>query len=226
MAVQTFIRVSVVDQTMKIVEAPILASGGVNEAAVIFDFCEKWDGFNKTAVFYVDEETPYHSILDDKDTCIIPWEVYAEQGYFFFGVFGNKEETRRTSKTLRYKVVKGLPSVDMMPSDPSPTVYDQIMGMLNPTSGGGLNDTARNLLIEILESAVYNTNVSGKIASLKEALASGGGSGGGDTPDIPDNPDEPDEPVVTDDITVSDGIMTIVTVGSAITVADGAMTIA
>lgn len=92
-----------------------------------------------------------------------------------------------------------------------------------PVSGGnadqsGLSTTAANLLIEILESAMYSTNVSGKIASLKEALASGG-SGGGETPD------EPDEPVV-DEITVSDGVMTIVTVGSAITVSDGAMTIA
>ena len=96
-------------------------------------------------------------------------------------------------------------------------------------TGGGLSTTAANLLIEILESAVYSANVSGKIASLKEALASGGSSGGdntgGETPDEPDVPDVPDEPVV-DEITVSDGVMTIVSVGSAITVSDGAMTIA
>lgn len=91
-------------------------------------------------------------------------------------------------------------------------------------SGGGMSTTAANLLIEILESAVYNTNVSGKIASLKEALASGGSSGGDNTGG--ETPDVPDEPVVTDDITVSDGVMTIVTVGSAITVSDGVMTIA
>lgn len=38
---------------------------------------------------------------------------------------------------------------------------------------GSLSTTAANLLIEILESAVYSTNVALKIESLKEALASG-----------------------------------------------------
>lgn len=89
----------------------------------------------------------------------------------------------------------------------------------NP-AGGGLSTTAANLLIEILESAVYIANMTGKIASLKEALVSGGNSGGGDTPG------EPNEPVVTDDITVADGAMTIVSVGSEITVSGGVMAIA
>lgn len=93
----------------------------------------------------------------------------------------------------------------------------------NANQGGGMSTTAVNLLIEILENAMYSTNVSGKIASLKESLASGGGSGGGSGTETPD---EPDEPTVTDEITISDGVMTIVSVGSAITVSDGAMTIA
>ena len=55
---------------------------------------------------------------------------------------------------------------------------------------GGLNDTAVNLLIEVLQSAVYSDNVADKIASLKEALTSGGG-------DEPINPDEPVNPEAT-----------------------------
>ncbi len=112
-------------------------------------------------------------------------------------------------------------------------------GNVEVAVSGGLNTTVANLLIEILESAVYSANVSGKIASLKEALASGGSSGGdtggdsgdtggdsGDTGgDEPDTSDTPDEPIA-DDITVSNGIMTIVTVGSEITVSGGVMTIA
>lgn len=96
------------------------------------------------------------------------------------------------------------------------------------SSGGGLNSTASALLIEILQSAVYGTNISGKIESLKEALASGGNSGGsgGNSGDSgTETPDEPDVPSVTDDITISDGVMTIVSVTSAIAVSDGVMTI-
>jgi hypothetical protein len=95
----------------------------------------------------------------------------------------------------------------------------------HPASGGGITVTAADLLITILQNAVFTSNQTGNIAALREALASSGGSGG-DTPDNPDTPDEPDEPVVTDIITVTDGIMTIVAVGSEITVSDGAMTIA
>ena len=95
----------------------------------------------------------------------------------------------------------------------------------HPVSGGGLSPAAVSLLITILQNTVFTSNHTGNIAALQEALASGGGSGG-DTPDNPDIPDESDEPVVVDDITVTDGVMTIVTVGSAITVSDGAMTIA
>ena len=72
-------------------------------------------------------------------------------------------------------------------------------------------------MIEILESAVYNANVTGKIASLKEALASGGDSG--------DSGEDGGGESVTDNITVSDGVMTIESVGSEITVSSGVMTI-
>lgn len=85
---------------------------------------------------------------------------------------------------------------------------------------GGLSLAAAALLIDILRSATYTENVTGKIAALEVALVNG--DSGGSTPDIPDAPDEP----VADEIIVSDGAMTIVTVGSAITVSDGIMTIA
>lgn len=92
------------------------------------------------------------------------------------------------------------------------------VGADSDQGGGGLSTTAANLLIEILESAVYSTNVSGKIASLKEALASGGSSGG-------DSGEDSGGETVTDNITVSDGVMTIESVGSEIAVSGGVMTI-
>ena len=123
------IHVSVTDQVMKLTQSPILASGGVNETKVVFTFCEKWDGFVKTALFYRDTEKVYYAILEN-DTCILPWEVYAENGTFFFTVFGDKDTTRRTAGVLRYKVGKGIVADDAMPSDPTPDVYDQIMALL------------------------------------------------------------------------------------------------
>lgn len=88
----------------------------------------------------------------------------------------------------------------------------------NPVSGGGgISTTAINLLIDILKVGMFTANVSGKIESLQEALLAGssgdggGGSGGNDT--------------VKDEITIENGIMTIISVGSEVSVADGIMTI-
>lgn len=124
---RTVIRVSCIDQQLKAVASPLLASGGMNEAVVAFDFCEKWDGFAKTGVFYRDEEDVYYSLLDENDECIIPHEVYDEPGTFYFTVFGDKDDIRRTASTLRYKAYKGVVGDAMKPSDPTPDVYDQIM---------------------------------------------------------------------------------------------------
>lgn len=124
---KTEIIVSCNDQALKITNAPVLAAGGLNEVRVVFNFCEKWVGFAKTAIFYRDEEEVYYAVLDENDTCIVPWEVCYEEGTFYFGVFGEKNNTRRTSNVVRCKVKKGAITSDMMPSEPTPDVYDQIM---------------------------------------------------------------------------------------------------
>lgn len=59
-------------------------------------------------------------------------------------------------------------------------------------------------MITLFRKALYNENVSGLIDSLDEALSGG-------SVDVPDDggEDTPDTPTITDDITVSDGVMTI-----------------
>ena len=158
----TTIRVSVIDQVMRLVERPTLASGGVKEAVVVFDFCEKWDGYAKTAVFYRDEEQLYPMLLEN-DSCFIPWEVYSTPGTFYFTVFGVKEEIRKTANTLRYKATKGIPDGEMIPSEPTQEMYEQIIDRLdkleqNGGSGGGVSE-------EQLTDAVNE--------ALEEAKASG-----------------------------------------------------
>lgn len=130
MSVRSEILVSCNDQLLKITEAPVLASGGLNEVRVVFTFCEKWNGFAKTATFYRDVEEVYYAVLDENDTCVVPWEVCYEDGTFFFSVFGEKGEVRRTASVVRYRVKKGAIVAEMIPSDPTPEVYDQIMSEL------------------------------------------------------------------------------------------------
>lgn len=172
------IRAKCTDQVLKLTEKPVIASGGVNEVSIEFTFCEKWDGYTKTGVFYRNEDEVYHAILDENDTCVIPWEVYKEPGYFYFNVFGNKDNVRRTSSTVRYRAQKGIVSDAMLPSEPSRSVYEQILSKLNAS---GLDSTAAALLITIMRNGVYSTDQSANITALETALASGGsGDNGGD----------------------------------------------
>lgn len=201
----SIIRASVTDQRLKITEAPVIASGGQNETSIVFTFCEKWDGFVKTAIFYRDEEEVYHCVLDAENTCVVPWEVCYESGTFYIGVFGDKDGIRRTSTVARYKVKKGAITEDTKPSDPTPDVYDQIMAMLGNTHGGGLTTTAAALLLAILKDCYTGSNQDANIQALESELmknSSGGGNTGGnggesEEPDVPVVPDEPEEPVIT-----------------------------
>lgn len=109
----------------------------------------------------------------------------------------------------------------------SETVQQAVSDYLttHPVAGSGISHTAIELLITILQNVVFTSNQTSKIASLEEALLAGssGDTGSGDSSG---DDDTGGEETVVDDITIADGVMTIVTVGSAITVSDGVMTIA
>lgn len=151
----SLIKVRCTDQVLKIVEAPVVASGGKNEVKVEFDFCEKWAGHAKTALFYRDIEEPYYSELDSDDTCVVPEEVYYEEGTFYFSVFGDKDETRRTSTTVKYKVKKGYVAKGANPPAPAPDVYQQIMDAVARIEAGQ-KDYVDALLPQKTEEAVAN----------------------------------------------------------------------
>lgn len=118
------IMASCVDQTLRLTNTPVIASGGVNEDYITFEFCSLWDGFAKTAVFYNDRSVSYQ-VLDLQDTCVVPAAALSEKGALHISVFGfNAEGVIRTSEVLRYEVVEG--AVVSIP-EPEASVYEQIM---------------------------------------------------------------------------------------------------
>lgn len=144
----SIIRASVTDQRLKITEAPVIASGGQSETNIIFSFCEKWDGFAKTAIFYRDEEEVYYCVLDDNNACVVPWEVCYESGTFYIGVFGEKDIARRTSTVARYKVKRGALTDGLYPSNPTLDVYNQIIDAVNNVKEESLRITEQELTEE------------------------------------------------------------------------------
>ena len=120
----SIIKASCTDQTLRLTNTPVIASGGVNEDTIKFEFCELWNGFVKTAVFYNDRSVSYQ-VLDMYDTCVVPAAALSEKGALHISVFGfNAEGVVRTSEVLRYEVVEG--AVVSIP-EPEASVYEQIM---------------------------------------------------------------------------------------------------
>lgn len=206
---------------------------GNSDYTVTFDFDSEWAAqAERTArfVYYKDGLSLYQDVAFTGNSVAVP--VLSGISYVLVGVYAGSLHTTTPAKVLCDRsILCGDPLEVLTPEEKAKlqAQIDELREILdsgqNPT-GGGLSTEAAALLVEILESAVYTGNMTGKIASLKEALASGGsggntGGGGSGT----ETPDEPDEPVA-DDITVADGVMTIITVGSAVSVSNGVMTIA
>lgn len=106
-------------------------AGNRNIDSIKFNFCELWDGFTKTAVFYCEKaRQPIHVILDETNTCLIPPEMTEINGLIYIGVFGDKDECRRATKLKGLYLKEGIPK-DGMPSEPTPDIYQQIINLCN-----------------------------------------------------------------------------------------------
>lgn len=126
----TTIRVRCTDQVLTYENTPVIASGGREVDSVHFEFCEKWAGTARTAVFWRSPEEAYHVPLDETNTCAIPHEVLQADGLIYFGVFGVYADGRqRPTDVLTYRVVKGTITEGTKPPDPTPEYYEQLLAI-------------------------------------------------------------------------------------------------
>lgn len=123
----TVIEVKCVDQEMILMDVPVISSGDVQTDKVHFEFCSKWDGMVKTAVFYRDGIEPINKLIDENNEVLIPQEVLRDNGLIYFGVFGVKDNCTKTSEILKYKVDKGALTTGTEVPEPTPDIYSQIL---------------------------------------------------------------------------------------------------
>ena len=123
---KTVISVECIDQTLRMTQAPTIASGGVKENAVEFTFGALWDDLILFAVFYRKPSEVYHVRIED-GRCIVPREVTRNPGCFFLGVMGAKDGVTRTSTVLSYRVEAGAITDGIEPPEPTPSIYAQIL---------------------------------------------------------------------------------------------------
>lgn len=128
----TLIKAKITDQTLEFTLKPMVASGGVNEDVIEFEFDELWDGFNTVAVFYRSKRDVFHiKIVGNR--CTVPSEVLRAQGVFYVGVMGVKDNVTRTTNVLRYEIEHGAITAGVEPPEPTPSIYEQILETVKST---------------------------------------------------------------------------------------------
>jgi hypothetical protein len=120
------IKVSCKDQTMTVTEAPRIASGGVGENKVLFEFDRKWDGYAKIGVFFNIPYKPFKNVIGEDGFCIVPPEVTAYKGNMYFYVVGvNGDGIIRTSERVSYFIDEGANAPGVELPEPTEDIWQQ-----------------------------------------------------------------------------------------------------
>ena len=130
-----YITFNVYKQKIKRTDTQQIVSDSRNylHAAITFSD-DDWTGI-KTAIFK-NGDVVKHAVLDDNNECLVPWEVI-KPGILHVSVFCGDLITADTATV--YINDSGYEDGGA-PEDPSPTVYEQIIAMLNEIETGGIPD--------------------------------------------------------------------------------------
>lgn len=92
----------------------------------MFLVSDEWKPFTKTAVFWQSSDTRYEVLLDDADSCNIPWEAQTADGFMFVGIIGRKDDIVIASKVLVVPVNEGVQAGTNEPAVTQP-LYDRLI---------------------------------------------------------------------------------------------------
>lgn len=108
---------------IRIVKRTLVTSQSQNYVQAHFDLrSDDWTA-PITAIFKADNNA-YSVLIDENNTCIIPWEVLRNAGTVNVSAFCGD---RHTANIAQFTVVQSGYTESEMPSEPTPTVYEQIL---------------------------------------------------------------------------------------------------
>ena len=145
-------KIKVVNQRLYL-EPPETAEGTREYLRAEFSFSEEWDGMTKTAFFRGADGENHPKLLED-DTCTVPTEALAAPERVGVSVSGTLGETVITTDIKSFSLPATLSGGT--PSDPEPTVWQQILDKVDETK-------------QIAQS-VRDDAVSGKFAATAEMV--------------------------------------------------------
>ena len=124
----TTIKLFTRDQEIFASKNPVVTTGNKGTVSLMVDFDSMWDGFNKSAVFRIENdgnptEVPF---IDGK--CSVP--RIEKKCNLYIGVKGTKVDgTTKVSKFIKYKIEEGANGVYSY--DPTDQVYQKILSAYN-----------------------------------------------------------------------------------------------
>lgn len=122
-------KIKVVNQRLYL-EPPETAEGTREYLRAEFSFSEEWEGTVKTAFFRGADGNTYTQLLEN-DACTVPAEALAASGRVGVSVSGTLGETVITTDIKSFSLPATLSGGT--PSDPEPTVWQQILDKVNET---------------------------------------------------------------------------------------------
>ncbi len=115
------------------VTQPVTLTAGLVGQPVEFTFDEDWEGLAKTAVFRAGSRS--YPVSCEQNAVAVPWEVLETPGIgLYIGVFGTDVEgTVRIPTVWAFAdtIQAGTQIPDAIPSEATPTVYEQILSAAN-----------------------------------------------------------------------------------------------
>lgn len=167
------IKLNVQSQTLTKEGEYAAAEKTLNYVRCVFQFSEEWDGTVKTAYFRNPKTRKiYSQLLDEENTCVVPWEALTDAGYVYLSVAGERDGYRITSSTEAFKnretIYGGKPS-----DPPTPDQYDQMLEIMRETkeAAKGKADGLR------LDGSRLQLTAGEETVGEPVTLPSGGGAG-------------------------------------------------
>lgn len=113
--------------SIRIVSRKLVTSQSKNYVKAHFDLLSDDWAIPITAIFRASNNNAYSILLDSENNCMIPWEVLETAGTVNVSAFCGD---RHTANIAQFEVVQSGYTEGETPSDPTPTVYEQIISEL------------------------------------------------------------------------------------------------
>lgn len=132
---------------------PLITSGSLNAFQVKFNFNDDWNGMTKIATFRLKGEPIMEVLLDDTDTCDIPWELLVNPGGKIqvgaYGIrTGEDKHVRLPTIWINLEDISEGVLYGTEGREPTPDIYEQFVNAVKKIPKPMTTDELRDILTE------------------------------------------------------------------------------